>query len=104
MAPRWDQAPGVPRISAGGKRFQQSDQTSATTDVGPGTYSVPTTMGPKKSVNRRPDVMLTAAPRFHERSSTNVPGPGHYDTQMLYGNMLKQTYNVAIAEASADIY
>lgn len=33
VAPRWDQAPGVPRISAGGKRFQQSDQTSATTDV-----------------------------------------------------------------------
>jgi hypothetical protein len=34
---------------------------------------------------------------FVDRQSLERPGPGSYDYEMPHGNLLKPTYNVAIA-------
>ena len=101
-------AQGVAKLSSGPKeRFAKSGVAASTHEaVGPGSYEVPSHIipvgpGPKRML------MGTTAERFgnahkgHEPLKT--PGPGSYDYEMPYGNLLKQTYNVAIAEQSADI-
>ena len=51
--------------------------------------------------------MLYSAPRFASCGDALVapdnPGPGAYDYEMPYGNLLKPTYNVAIAEQCREL-
>ena len=57
--------------------------------------------GPKRIMNG------STASRFAIETGRDLfdnPGPGHYDFEMPHGNLLKQTYNVAIAEQSADLH
>ncbi len=50
-----------------------------------------------------------SAPRFGAggfapgTEADEAPGPGAYDYEMPYGNLLKPTYNVAIAEQCREI-
>jgi len=47
--------------------------------------------------------MISSASRFDEYGHGSTPGPGYYDTHLVYGNLLKTTYNIAILEQAADI-
>lgn len=100
---RWDQAKGVASLGAGVKSRFEPARSETNAAIGPGAYSIKSSIVPMKGQNRR-NVMMTSEPRFPSKKSTSVPGPGSYDTQLMYGNLLKQTYNVAIAEQSADIF
>ena len=51
----------------------------------------------------RKDILLSSAPRFQAAASRLGPGlgPGSYDPEFLYGNLNKPTFNMSIADASA---
>ena len=90
-----------PDISRGGERFPEPKHE---TGAGPGSYHLPSAIaGPDKYRTVR-GVMDSKEPRDrYQRPTTNVPGPGAYDVALNYGNLLRPTFNVAIAEAAADI-
>ncbi|KAJ8613947.1 hypothetical protein CTAYLR_008786 [Chrysophaeum taylorii] len=88
---------GVAKLSSG---TSTKDRTPTTNSVGPGSYDIPPTI--RVAMPRK---QLTTAPRFPEASSEDEgPGPGAYDYQLPYGNMLKPTYNVAIAAECRDLF
>jgi len=100
---KWTTGSGAGLIASGGKRFEQprpADQTP-----GPGRYQSKGALKPAGS--NRKMIMQTTVPRFEntllrEQTEKNpVPGPGSYDTEYLYGNLNKPTFNMAIADASA---
>jgi hypothetical protein len=108
---KWSSAKGVAQIASGQKeRFGEPGKHVSTSDlVGPGAYEVPAhhQINPG-APGRKRTLMLTTSERFGggvggAGGPVDGPGPGSYDYDMPYGNLLKQTYNVAIAEQSADI-
>ena len=88
-------------------RVAKNKAETTTARIGPGAYSVPTTI--KAGKPGRKNLMLTSAPRFGAggfllgSDADDLPGPGQYDYEMPYGNLLKPTYNVAIAEQCREI-
>ncbi|KAJ1444938.1 hypothetical protein M885DRAFT_551455 [Pelagophyceae sp. CCMP2097] len=95
----WHAAKGVAKLSSGPQlRFAQELGTTSD-NVGPGTYSL------ASGRDRRPRkcAMAAASTRFGgagfgvDKQSLDRPGPGSYDYEMPHGNLLKPTYNVAIA-------
>jgi hypothetical protein len=90
-----------PDISRGGERFPDAKQE---TEAGPGSYHLPSAIQAPGKFHRVRGVMDSKEPRdSHQTPTTTVPGPGAYDVALNYGNLLKPTFNVAIAEAAADI-
>ncbi|CAM9337616.1 unnamed protein product [Discosporangium mesarthrocarpum] len=73
--------------------------------LGPGSYNVQDITGQGR-VKSRKNIMVCSQVRFSDPGGvkTDVPGPGHYSSRVLYGNLIKQTYNIAIAEQSAEIF
>ena len=90
-----------PDISRGGKRFPDP---KADTAAGPGSYQLPSAIQVPGKYQRVRGIMDSTEQRMvSHKPTTNVPGPGAYDVALNYGNLLRPTFNVAIAEASADI-
>ena len=103
----WRAARGVAKLGSG-PLVRFTEATSMTTpNIGPGAYSMPTTIKPGKP--GRKNLMLSSAPRFGAggfvpgADAAEIPGPGAYDYEMPHGNLLKPTYNVAIAEQCREI-
>ena len=49
----------------------------------------------------RKNIMCSGEQRFHAlKEKVPVPGPGSYDSEFLYGNMNKPTFNMSIAEGA----
>ncbi|CAM9479859.1 unnamed protein product, partial [Laminaria digitata] len=88
-------------------RFEVSGPCKLTlsSGLGPGSYNVRDVEQLGKARSRK-NIMVSSQARFTYpgTAKTDNPGPGHYGSGMVYGNLLKQTYNIAIAEQSADIY
>ena len=61
-----------------------------------------TSGGPQYSLGSRwwDDLSSTVDPLAPD---ADVPGPGAYDYEMPFGNLLKPTYNVAIAEQCREL-
>jgi len=100
---KWTTGSGAGLIASGGTRFSKprpADQTP-----GPGRYQSKSSL--KDAGSNRKMIMQCTVPRFEDallRESTEknpVPGPGSYDTEFLYGNLNKPTFNMSIADASA---
>ena len=103
----WRAARGVAKLGSGPvARFTEAASMTSQ-KIGPGAYSMPTTIKPGKP--GRKNLMLSSAPRFGAggfapgTEADEAPGPGAYDYEMPYGNLLKPTYNVAIAEQCREI-
>jgi len=95
---KWKKSQGVMRFNSGGQRFPDPRQE---TDVGPGEYKMPACIQLQKG--KKTKVMVSSGQRSTLGVPSEGPGPGSYDTQLAYGNMLRPTFNIAIAEQSADI-
>lgn len=80
------------------KSKSRSVLPSTTSDaLGPGAYNLGSTL--RKQRPPRKPILVSAAPRFVDcpETETKSPGPGTYDYQLPSGNLLKPTYNIAIA-------
>ena len=90
-----------PDVSRGGERFRMAKQETL---VGPGSYDLPSAIQPARKRNSHHAIMGSQEKRMpSHKPITDVPGPGAYDIALNYGNLLKPTFNVAIAEAAADV-
>lgn len=90
-----------PDVSRGGERFREAKQE---TMAGPGSYNLPSTIQPARKHHSQRGIMGSQELRMpSHKPTTDVPGPGAYDVALNYGNLLKPTFNVAIAEAAADV-
>jgi len=100
---KWTTGSGAGLIASGGNRFPKPRPAEQT--PGPGRYQSKSSMKPAGS--NRKMIMQCTVPRFEnsllkEQTEKNpVPGPGSYDTEFLYGNLNKPTFNMSIADASA---
>jgi hypothetical protein len=84
---------------------------SSSNKLGPGSYELPSHL--RKEKPNRKHMMINATPRFSANRDGSFffakdeteasPGPGSYDYQLPYGNMLKPTYNVAIANQCREL-
>lgn len=106
VAVDWNKAKGVAKLFSGAKLRIAPDPKSTSESLGPGSYNLPPTI--KKATPSRKKLMVSSASRFppaseHHRDE-DMPGPGSYDYQLPYGNLLKPTYNVAIAAESRDLF
>lgn len=66
--------------------------STLTPDVGPGSYDVRSLEQLGRARSRK-NVMISSQARFTDLTkprSGDSPGPGHYSSSMLYGNLLKQ--------------
>ena len=81
-------------LGSGSQRFKQKSSNNG--GLGPGAYYKPQDF--VKNVENTTNVMVSSEKRFKKKKSNNVPGPGSYDTEFLYGNMNKRTFNMSIAE------
>merc|ERR1711871_1373934 len=86
-------------LSSGAKRFQ-SGTLSGAQSIGPGSYETKGSI--KVDKRNRKKVFVSREQRFHSHSKVDrTPGPGSYDSEFLYGNMNKRTFNMTIAEQEA---
>ena len=92
-------------LSSGEKRFAPVSGHAPLADApGPGTYAFRSSIKvPKKN---RKNVFVSKATRFNNnsiasRTAQAQPGPGSYDTEYLYGNLNKRTFNMTVAEQEA---
>ena len=91
-------APSVVPFSSGPK--DRIPDVKLETDVGPGSYNLRSTVQANKSRNRK-NIMVTTQARFKGRTGEyDGPGPGEYMPEYAYGNLIKPTFNIAIAENS----
>ncbi|CAM9769976.1 unnamed protein product [Ectocarpus sp. 12 AP-2014] len=99
-----DRPRGVLPLGKQSKNRFESAKNAVRPGLGPGSYDVRDVVQLGRARSRK-NIMVSSQARFTDPSapSSNNPGPGYYGTGMVYGNLLKQTYNIAIAEASADI-
>ncbi|CAM9813864.1 unnamed protein product [Ectocarpus sp. 4 AP-2014] len=99
-----DKPRGVLPLGKQSKNRFESAKNAVRPGLGPGSYDVRDVVQLGRARSRK-NIMVSSQARFTDPSapSSNNPGPGYYGTGMVYGNLLKQTYNIAIAEASADI-
>ena len=76
-----------------------------TGNIGPGDYNVPSTVGAKKSLNRK-CIMVSTETRFGSGLTSEVegPGPSSYYPEYHYGSLIRPTFNIAIAEASKQMF
>jgi hypothetical protein len=87
---------------SGGDRFNHKIENDL---PGPGQYSNPIAAINihTNSTSESTKHMISTAPRFEQpvkRRVGEVPGPGSYDSEYLYGNLNRPTFNMAIAQAS----
>lgn len=100
---KWTTGSGAGLIASGGQRFPKPRPAEQT--PGPGRYQAKSSLKPAGS--NRKMIMQTTVPRFEDTlmkdalEKNPVPGPGSYDTEFLYGNLNKPTFNMSIADASA---
>lgn len=94
------------KLGGGGSRFAQARGNE--TNPGPGAYDLKATL--RAGRPNRKALMMSSAPRFGAGGATAAaadayenPGPGAYDYEMPFGNLLKPTYNVAIAEQCREL-
>ncbi|KAG5186656.1 hypothetical protein JKP88DRAFT_179587 [Tribonema minus] len=86
-----------------GERFQQPKREGQ--HLGPGSYDAAHEMTWKGG---RRGLLASGEKRFGGASSwmragENTPGPGAYNSELLYGNLCKSTHNIAIAEMSGKL-
>lgn len=69
----------------------QEEKTVVPPGLGPGSYDVRDVKQLGRARSRK-NIMISSQARFTDPSTpkTNNPGPGHYGTEMVYGNLLKQ--------------
>lgn len=82
-------------LGSGSQRFNRKQYGEG--GVGPGAYYNPQSFA-TKNVDNPTNVMVSTEKRFKPKKGSSVPGPGAYDTEFLYGNMNKRTFNMSIAE------
>jgi hypothetical protein len=95
----WDVKGAVQMFPTKKDRFAYMMKSASSSEsVGPGSYEISQPRGWKGGQR---ETMGAASERF-ARSSTSVgslsPGPGAYSPELAYGNLLKPTHNIAIAE------
>jgi Sperm-tail PG-rich repeat len=100
---KWDSSRGVIAMDRScSKRFQQQHRDGE--HLGPGSYDVQSAQG---FSGGRKGLLASGQQRFTSAGSalctSDTPGPGHYNSDLLYGNLCKPTHNIAIAELSAKI-
>jgi Sperm-tail PG-rich repeat len=100
---KWDSSRGVIAMERScSKRFQQQHRDGE--HLGPGSYDAHSAQG---FSGGRKGLMASGQQRFSGAGSalctSDTPGPGHYNSDLLYGNLCKPTHNIAIAELSASI-
>jgi Sperm-tail PG-rich repeat len=100
---KWDSSRGVIAMDRScSKRFQQQHRDGE--HLGPGSYDVQSAHG---FSGGRKGLLASGQQRFCGAGSalctSDTPGPGHYNSDLLYGNLCKPTHNIAIAELSAKI-
>lgn len=101
----WTKASGVAKLASGTKdRVPKVQNTATSENIGPGSYNLKSAI--TKARPGRKKLMLSAASRFPQCSDyqDQHPGPGSYDYQLPFGNLLKPTYNVAIASNCRDLF
>lgn len=76
------------------ERFHdQTDKTKIPPNVGPGSYSVATSLAAKKIRTNNNVPFSTADIRFNDKNpQTNIPGPGSYQAKTLIENLQKKTW------------
>ena len=84
-------------LGSGSERFNRKAMGEG--GVGPGAYH--TNQGFVKAAENPKNVMVSTEKRFKPKRTQQVPGPGAYDTEFLYGNLNKRTFNMTIAEQEA---
>jgi hypothetical protein len=84
-------------LGSGSERFNRKVSENG---LGPGAYYNPNDSFAKVSENPS-NVMVSTERRFKSNKALPVPGPGAYDTEFLYGNLNKRTFNMTIAEQEA---
>jgi len=94
---KWKVGTGVGLVASGGSRFKTSKAVAQ--NPGPGRYSAASSF--KRPNANRKNIMCSGEQRFHAlKEKVPVPGPGSYDSEFLYGNMNKPTFNMSIAEGA----
>jgi hypothetical protein len=98
----WNKTGSV-RLHGGGRKQEKDSGVP-----GPGSFNLAGTLN--AGVENRKKVMLVSAERFGvggplytHPSVSDEPGPGNYDYEMPFGNLLKPTYNVQIAEQCREL-
>lgn len=98
----WNKTGSV-RLHGGGRKQEKDNGVP-----GPGSFNLAGTLN--AGVENRKKVMLVSAERFGvggplytHPSVSDEPGPGNYDYEMPFGNLLKPTYNVQIAEQCREL-
>ena len=95
-------ASGTAKLHGGGRRKDRDNGVP-----GPGSFNLAHDYHIEPNRKR---VMVVSAERFgpggplyQHPDVPNEPGPGNYDYEMPFGNLLKPTYNVAIAEQCREL-
>eukprot|EP00520_Triparma_pacifica_P017952 CAMPEP_0118649828 /NCGR_PEP_ID=MMETSP0785-20121206/9914_1 /TAXON_ID=91992 /ORGANISM="Bolidomonas pacifica, Strain CCMP 1866" /LENGTH=582 /DNA_ID=CAMNT_0006542147 /DNA_START=74 /DNA_END=1819 /DNA_ORIENTATION=+ len=95
VRPRWKTNGVVPLYSGPKERIPKEKSTSG--DVGPAQYNLASSFG-KKPVQNRKDILVSTSSRFNKSYSTDTPGAGSYYPEYSMGNLIRPTFNIAIAE------
>ena len=67
--------------------------------IGPGEYKLTSSINVKRG--NRKNIMVSTQSRFGAGDNVvkTTPGPGSYNADYFYGNMVNPTFNIAIAES-----
>lgn len=94
IVPKWDKRNVVMVPESKVSRKKPVGETQV-----PGPYNVPGIVDPKKWKNRA-NIMVGTSNRTikeFEGNSKGMPGPGAYDAQPLYNNMIKPSHNIYLS-------
>jgi len=95
---KWRSTSVVPLGSGPAERIPKINRTSG--DIGPGEYKIGSSIKVKN--NNRKNIMVSTQSRFGVADKKMVdagPGPGSYNADYFYGNLIQPTFNIAIAES-----
>lgn len=96
VSPEWGRKNGLVPFAAASTTLPRRSAT-ADASPGPGAYDV-------KPTRAKPVVKMVRDSLPSSSSDHPTPGPGAYDAMLPYGNLLKATYNVAIAADCRDLF
>lgn len=97
VSQEWINRRGQGILQSGSKRFNGTKTSSESDTLGPGSYNVSSSF--KKPYANQKSSILSTEKRFKSLSKPlNTPGPGSYDSSIVYGDMNTPTYNITIAE------
>jgi len=97
VRPRWKTNGTVPLYSGPKERIPTVKSTSG--DVGPAQYNLSSSFG-RKAVRNRKDILVSTSSRFPGSYANDTPGAGSYYPEYSMGNLIRPTFNIAIAEGS----